>query len=65
MAASSESAVHDYLYATGGLGGRYSRAQADRILDEAMAACGVPAWRRAVIWAAVRVGGSSGWVRNS
>lgn len=38
-----------------------TRAQADRMLDQAMAACGFPAWRRAVIWAAVRVGGARGW----
>ena len=56
--------VHDYLYSTGGLSGQFSRAQADRILDQAMAACGVPAWRRAVIWAAVRLGGSPGWVAS-
>jgi hypothetical protein len=55
--------VHDYLYATRGLSGRYSRAQADGILDQAMAALGVPAWRRAVIWAAVRLGGAGGWGR--
>jgi len=53
--------VHDYLYATRGEGGRYTRAQADKILDQAMAECDVPAWRRAVIWAAVRLGGAGGW----
>lgn len=53
--------IHDYLYSTKGQGGVYTRAQADSILDEAMADLGVPGWRRAIIWAAVRVGGASGW----
>ena len=57
------SVVHDYLYATRGQGGIYTRAQADAIFDEAMALCGVPTWRRAVMWAAVRLGGAGGWGR--
>ncbi len=54
--------LHDWLYATGGEGGRFSRARADAIFAEAMAVMGVPTWRRAVMWAAVRVGGRRGWV---
>lgn len=56
--------VHDYLYTlTGKLpdGRIYKRAQADKILDQAMASLGVPAWRRSIIWAAVRLGGKGGW----
>lgn len=59
--------VHDYLYSVGGRlpgGPTFTRARADKILDQAMAACGVPAWRRAVIWAAVRIGGSGGWAKT-
>lgn len=55
--------IHDYLYVTRGLGGRYTRQQADAILAEAMVVLGVPAWKRAVIWSAVRIGGGRGWGR--
>jgi hypothetical protein len=55
--------VHDYLYATQGLGGRYGRAEADGIFREALADLGVPLWKRSLLWAAVRVGGASGWGR--
>lgn len=55
--------VHDYLYVTRGIGGRYDRKRADDILKEAMAVLGVPAWKRQVIWMAVRVGGAGGWGR--
>lgn len=64
--------VHDFLYKTRGactLNGAvwrtreapYVRAEADRILREAMGVLGVPAWQRFVIWAAVRFGGARGW----
>lgn len=55
--------VHDYLYSTRGLGGRLSRAQADGIFREALRTLGVPAWKRTLLWAAVRLGGASGWGR--
>lgn len=55
--------VHDYLYATKGLGGRYSRAQADGIFRQALGALGVPLWKRTLLWAAVRIGGAGGWGR--
>lgn len=55
--------VHDYLYATKGLGGRCSRAQADAIFREALADLGVSLWKRDLLWAAVRVGGAGGWGR--
>lgn len=55
--------VHDYLYATKGLDGRYSRAQADGVFRSALAALGVPLWKRTLLWAAVRLGGAGGWGR--
>ena len=53
--------VHDYLYETGGLGGKYTRKEADQVFREAMAVVGVPAWQRSVMYRAVRLGGGSGW----
>ena len=53
--------VHDYLYVTKGLGGRYTRAQADGIFRKAMADLGVPLWKRTLLWAAVRIGGAGAW----
>jgi hypothetical protein len=55
--------VHDYLYATRGLDGLYSRAEADGVFRKGLADLGVPAWKRALLWAAVRVGGAGGWGR--
>jgi hypothetical protein len=68
--------IHDLLYRTHGtceLGGPlmrfrsrpepYTRAEADEILRRALIVCGVPGWRARVIWAAVRLGGGSGWGR--
>lgn len=46
-------ALHDYLYHTGEL----SRAMADLVLYEAAGASGEAWWRRALIYAAVRVFG--------
>ncbi|MFI4966713.1 MAG: DUF1353 domain-containing protein [Caulobacterales bacterium] len=67
--------VHDFLYRTRGTGvfagrcwitrrGGYTRAQSDRILNEAMAALGVRADKRLVIFVAVRLCGGSGWGRS-
>jgi len=56
--------VHDYLYATKGLDGRYSRAHADAIFREALGDLGVARWKRSLLWAAVRVGGRRGWGRD-
>lgn len=47
--------VHDWLYSTG----EFQRQKADAILLEAMAADGVPAWRRYVMYLAVRAFGGS------
>lgn len=53
--------IHDYLYDTGGEGGRFTRLEADRIFAEALEVVGVPAWRRALMYRAVRIGGGGGW----
>lgn len=46
-----------------GLTGRapLTRAECDETLRQTMVALGVPAWKRVVIYEAVRVGGSQGW----
>lgn len=55
--------LHDFLYDQGGQlpGKSYSRAEADGIFREAMQVLKVPAWRREVMYRAVRLGGKSGW----
>ena len=50
--------LHDWLY-TAPL--KVTRAKADAVLREASEAVGVPFWRRWLMWAAVRVGGSGNW----
>jgi hypothetical protein len=49
--------VHDYLYSTHLVG----RKTADAVLKEASAVLGVPAWRRNIMWAGVRLFGGSHW----
>lgn len=46
--------IHDHLYEKGIV----PRELADAVYGEALAACGVPAWRRGPMWAAVRLFGS-------
>jgi hypothetical protein len=41
----------------------YTRAQADDVFREAMEVVGVSAWRRTVMYRAVRMGGGGGWGR--
>jgi len=64
--------IHDFLYATRGDGWAfqrcwitrerpYARAEADAIFREAMRVVGVDAWRREVMYRAVRLGGGGGW----
>ena len=53
--------LHDEGYQSKGWGGRFTRKQVDDLLKEAMGVLGVPAWKRFIIWASVRVGGASGW----
>lgn len=48
--------LHDYLYRTPTE--RFTRAEADNVLQDAMIATKVPAWRRWLIYTGVRVGGS-------
>lgn len=42
---------------------RYTRAEADAVFREAMDVVGVPAWRRSIMYRAVRLGGGGGWGR--
>jgi hypothetical protein len=51
------SVVHDFLYSTRPV----TRAIADAVLREASAVTDVPAWRRWLMWAGVRICGSSHW----
>lgn len=55
-ATSNEAAVvHDFLYSTQ----KVPRDVADAVLREASEVTGVPAWRRWMVWAGVRLGGAS------
>lgn len=64
--------MHDAAYAAQGLmvspdgqiRWEYTRADADRMLNEAMAVRGVPTWKRRVIWSAVRAFGWYAWGRR-
>lgn len=56
---SKAAALHDWLYTAHPV----SREMADAVLKEASAITGVPAWRRWLMWAGVRVGGASHWNR--
>lgn len=53
--------IHDFLYRTR----MVSRAVADAVLAEAMAAVGEPAWRQGLMWLAVRLFGWLAWRRSS
>ena len=64
--------IHDFLYHTGGTcefegttyrtrETPYTRKEADDILREGLKILNVGSIRRALIWSAVRLGGSSGW----
>lgn len=53
--------IHDYLYATKGLNGVWSRKEADDLFLEAMKELGVNKLDRTCIYRAVRLGGSFGW----
>lgn len=52
--------VHDYLLVTG----MVPRSTADKVFAEAMKAEGVPAYLRPLMYAGVRVGTFSAWVRG-
>lgn len=51
------SIVHDFMYATGGLGGKHSRSDCDQIFLQAMRDSGVTPLRRGAMWLAVRIAG--------
>jgi hypothetical protein len=53
--------LHDWLYATAGLFGYFTRAECDRIFLDLMAELGVPWWKRSLMYRAVRLGGGSGF----
>jgi len=52
--------IHDFLYEKG----LVPRELADRVYGEALTACGVPAWRRTAMVAAVRVFGASRYLER-
>lgn len=58
-------ALHDYLYATHGLAGLFTRKDCDKIFNEAMATQGIPARRRFIMYAGIRVGGWWGWRKHN
>jgi hypothetical protein len=53
--------LHDYLYATRGLNGWYSRKRCDEIFLEALEVVGVPWLKRSAMFRAVRLGGGKGF----
>jgi hypothetical protein len=54
--------IHDTLYKDHEVNGEpVSRAQADAVFREALAAQGEPGWRAWTMWAGVRVGGGQAW----
>jgi hypothetical protein len=59
--------IHDFAYHVGGNlpSGRITRKQADEAFKKALRLCGVPGWRREIMFQAVRAGGSSGWGKSS
>lgn len=54
-------AVHDYLYRTLGLGGKYSRKRCDEIFLEALIVLGVPTIQSHILYRGVRLGGWVPW----
>jgi hypothetical protein len=52
---------HDWLYATQGLFGFYTRKECDDLFLDFMKELGVPWWKRSIMYRAVRLGGSPGW----
>lgn len=59
--ANEAAVIHDYLYSTQAV----SREIADAVLREASELIGVPAWRRQMMWAGVRLFGGSHWETKS
>jgi hypothetical protein len=59
--AAKASVIHDLLYRSRAR----SRREADRIFSEALAVLQVPAWKRALLWAGVRLFGAASWRREA
>lgn len=53
--------IHDYLYRTNGLCGRYDRKRSDEIFLEALIVLGVPSVVSNTLYSGVRVGGWVPW----
>lgn len=53
--------IHDYLYRSGGLAGKYTRKQSDEIFLEALEVLGVRFTRRITLYTGVRIGGWAAW----
>lgn len=55
--------IHDFLYSVGGMTADrvFTRQQADQLLAEGMEILGASPWQRAVVYSAVRLGGSGSW----
>ena len=62
--ANAAAVIHDWLYQNGSFQGRsLDQRTCDRVLGEAMKCGGMPAWRRVLIVAGLRVGGFLAWNR--
>lgn len=57
--------IHDFLYSTRGLHGRYTRKRCDEIFIEAMKVVGVGFIRRKLMYRAVRIGGWVAWNQHA
>lgn len=53
--------IHDYLYQTRGLGGKYTRKQCDEIFLDALSVLNVDWPTRKTLYAGVRIGGWVAW----
>ena len=61
-------AILAYLWHDGGYGAQpdgTTRGAEDSALSALAAYCGLPAWRRAAMYSAVRIGGGAAWKRSS
>lgn len=57
--------VHDYLYASTGGDGAYTRKDADRVFKWLLTALGMSSVRAELMYRGVRVGGWVGWRRHA
>lgn len=56
--------LHDYLYKTNGLNGKYSRQRADQIFLEALNVLEVNFFTRSLMYSGVRIGGWLPWRKH-